>query len=90
MSNDTNRGAGILAAAVTLARETHYHRVSRADVAQRAGCGAGTVNLYFGDMEGLRDAVVAEAVRLGDTDIIAQAIVSKHPAVAGKRVQVLD
>lgn len=83
------RSVGILAAAVTLARETHYHRVSRADVAQRAGCGAGTVNLYFGDMEGLRDAVVAEAVRLGDTDIIAQAIVSKHPAVAGKRVQVL-
>lgn len=50
---DNTRGAGILAAAVTLARETHYHRVSRADVAQRAGCGAGTVNLYFGDMEGL-------------------------------------
>jgi AcrR family transcriptional regulator len=89
MTPDNTRGAGILAAAVTLARETHYHRVSRADVAQRAGCGAGTVNLYFGDMEGLRDAVVAEAVRLGDTDIIAQAIVAKHPAVAGKRVQVV-
>lgn len=82
------RKTTILAAAVSLARETHYHRVSRADVAARAECGAGTVNLYFGDMEGLRDAVVAEAVRTGDTDIIAQAIVSKHPAVAGRKVRV--
>lgn len=87
--NDSNRGAGILSAAMTLARADHYHRISRADVASKAGCGAGTVNLYFQDMEGLRDAVVAEAVRTGDTDIIAQAIVSKHPAVAGKRVQVI-
>lgn len=76
----------ILSAAMQLARETHYHRVNRSDVAQRAGCGAGTVNLYFKDMEGLRDAVVLEAVATGDTDIIAQAIVSKHPAVKGKRV----
>jgi len=84
-----DRRSTILSAATHLAREGHYHRISRADVAERAMCGAGTVNLYFGDMEGLRDAVVAEAVRTGDTDIIAQAIVSKHPAVAGKRVQVV-
>jgi AcrR family transcriptional regulator len=85
---ETTRRDTILAAAVTLARTDHYHRITRGDVAERAMCGAGTVNLYFGDMEGLRDAVVHEAVRTGDTDIIAQAIVSKHPAVAGKRVVV--
>lgn len=89
MTTDTTRHDQILHAATHLAREGHYHRISRADVAERAMCGAGTVNLYFGDMEGLRDAVVAEAVRTGDTDIIAQAIVAKHPAVAGKRVQVV-
>lgn len=85
-----DRRSTILSAATLLAREGHYHHISRADVAERAMCGAGTVNLYFGDMEGLRDAVVAEAVRTGDTDIIAQAIVSKHPAVAGKRVRVVS
>lgn len=84
-----DRRSTILSAATLLAREGHYHRISRADVAERAMCGAGTVNLYFGDMEGLRDAVVAEAVRTGDTDIIAQAIVAKHPAVAGRRIQVI-
>lgn len=88
--SDSERHATILQAATLLARADHYHRISRADVASKAGCGAGTVNLCFGDMEGLRDAVVAEAVRTGDKDIIAQAIVAKHPAVAGKRVQVVD
>lgn len=79
----------ILSAAMQLARETHYHKVNRADVAQRAGCGAGTVNLYFGDMEGLRDAIVHEGVAISDTDIIAQAIVSKHPAVKGRTIRVV-
>lgn len=79
----------ILEAATQLAREDHYQRIQRAGVAQRAGCGAGTINLYFGDMEGLRDAVVRHAVEIEDTDIIAQAIVSKHPAVKGRKIHVV-
>lgn len=37
---------------------------------------------HFGNADGLRAAIAAEAVRTGDTVIVPQLIASRHPAVA--------
>ncbi len=71
----------ILKAALDLASKQRYDRVTKADIAARAGCGTGTVNKYFKDMPGLRDAVMAEAVATGQHDVVAQGLVDRHPAV---------
>lgn len=73
----------ILARAMELAEHTHYARLTRQQVASATGCGAGTINFYFGDMKGLRDAIVAEAVSKGDPSrIVAQAYLDGHRETA--------
>lgn len=37
---------------------------------------------YFGDVEKLRNAVAAEAVRIGNSRVIVQLMMEKHSAVA--------
>ena len=37
---------------------------------------------HFGGVDGLKAAIAAEAVRLGDTVIVPQLIASRHPAAA--------
>jgi hypothetical protein len=37
---------------------------------------------HFGSAAALKDAIAAEAVRIGDTKIIPMLIAAKHPAVA--------
>lgn len=71
----------ILAAALELARTHRYDRLTRGMVASSAGVATGSVNYYFTDMAGLRDAVMAEAVATGDDAVVAQGLVDKHPAV---------
>lgn len=74
----------ILARAIELAEHTHYARLTRQQVASATGCGAGTINFYFGDMKGLRDAIVESAVAAGEPSrIVAQAYLDGHRATGG-------
>jgi AcrR family transcriptional regulator len=41
---------------------------------------------HFGDIAGLKAAIAAEAVRLGDSVIVPQLIASRHPAAAALSV----
>lgn len=38
---------------------------------------------HFGDIDKLRDAVAVEAVRIGNSHVIAQLIITKHRAASG-------
>lgn len=66
----------ILAAALKLAASTHYEKITREKVADSAGYSAGVVNYYFNTMDDLREAVVKEAMRLGEMRVVAQAAVA--------------
>lgn len=72
----------ILAVAVSLATNTRYDRLTRAQVAKAAGCATGSVNYYFQDMAGLRDELLTEGVRQRIPSLIVAGIIDKHPAVA--------
>jgi AcrR family transcriptional regulator len=75
----------ILQAALDLA-STHpgrYDRLTRSEIAKRANCATGSINYYFTDMAGLRDAVVEAAVATSAHRVVAAAIMDGHPAVAG-------
>lgn len=69
----------ILDAAVLLAARGRYDRITRGHVAAEAGCAAGSINYYFTDMDGLREAVMAHAVATGNSAILAQGLVDQHP-----------
>lgn len=78
----------ILDAALELAQEKRYDTISRGDVASRATVATGSVSYYFSDMDGLRDAVVAEAIAQGCWQVVAQALVDRHPLVVNAAPEV--
>lgn len=57
-----NRNRAVLEAAVDLAQERGFANITRDLVAERAGVAAGSVNNAYGNMDALRDAVMAHAV----------------------------
>ena len=65
---------------MALAGERGYEKITRHDVAARAGVATGSVNNAYGDMAGLRDAVVSAAVERGLLVIVAQGLAAGHPA----------
>jgi AcrR family transcriptional regulator len=73
----------IMAAAVEISRRDSYAVMTRDQVAAHAGVGAGTVNVIFGTMEGLREAVIKHAIANDITRIVADAVAHRHPAVKG-------
>lgn len=73
------RKQSILDAALTVARKKHYYKMLRSDVAKAANITASLVRHYFGDMDDLRDAVIAEAVKREDLILIAQGLTMGHP-----------
>jgi AcrR family transcriptional regulator len=75
----TVRKDQILAAAMRLARVDGYTHIVRTNIAAAAGCSTGLVNRYYGTMGQLRRAIIREAARIGDLEIIAQAAVAKDP-----------
>lgn len=70
----------ILTAAVTLAAAGRYDRLTRRDVAAAAGVSPARVSLFAGDMDGLRDAIMAAAVTDRVAVVIAQGLADRHPA----------
>jgi AcrR family transcriptional regulator len=58
-----------------MARKHGLYDMTRKQVAADAGVGNGTVTLHFGDMVGLRRAVVQQCIeRLQFLDVLAQAL----------------
>lgn len=68
----------ILAAATKLSRRQGYRKITRDGVAAEAGTSQGLVNRYFGDIEGLRNAVMTQAVRDADVKLVAQGIADRN------------
>lgn len=69
----------ILSAAMTLAEAEGFQNVRRDAVAIKAKVSQGLVNLYFGNMDALRTALMARAVQSGNVRVIAQGLIGKHP-----------
>lgn len=88
MTNDTRprlrcqpevRAAQILHAAIKLSERHGYMNITRQDIAQEAKCAEGLVSHYFGTMKMLHRAIVGAAIDQKNVNIIAQALVNKHP-----------
>ena len=69
----------ILNTAVQLARAKPYHQITRQEVSLAAGCGSGTINFHFHSMGGLWNEVVAYAVKHEVLEIVAMALMNRHP-----------
>lgn len=75
-----DRNRRILDAALSLATERGYRRVTRSDVAARAGVATGSVNNAYGTMEKLRDEIMRVAVERGLAVIVGQGLADSHPS----------
>lgn len=60
----------IFNAGLTLARQHGARRVLKKHIAEHLGCAMGTVNFRWETMEKLRDALVAEARKRNDMDLL--------------------
>lgn len=78
----TDRDDRILNAAIECALEDGYQWITRALVARKADVGVGTINLAYGDMRGLKRAVLKAAVERGIIKLVAQGMADGHPITA--------
>lgn len=62
-----------------LANLTNYRRVTRAQIAKRAGVATGSVSYHFKSMKKLQDAIVGRAVEGKVLKVVAQALANRHP-----------
>ena len=69
----------IIIAARTVIRHQGIRSVSRASIAVRARCSLALVSYHFGSMQKLLDAVVEQAVKAEDLEIIAQGLTVRNP-----------
>ncbi len=74
------RHDAILQAGLTLAERDGWGTLTRDAVARQAGVADGSVNHAFGTIDGLRSAVMAEAVARRIVSIVAAGLVAGHPA----------
>ena len=74
--NPELRKENILNAAIELAKAVGYYKVTRDDIAERAGVSMGLVSRYFGNMHQLRKAIMRSAVKQDIPEIVAQGIVN--------------
>lgn len=76
-ANPALRKDHILSAAVAMAKEVGYCKLTRDSVAEAAGVSMGLVTRYFGTMPQLRRDVIRYAIRHGIPEIIAQGLVNR-------------
>ena len=76
----------ILDAAVTLAETLGYRGVFKRHLADKLQCGMGTVNYHWGAMDVLRAAIVHEAIRRANQQIILQAVSLRDPIIWRKNL----
>lgn len=73
------RNQAILEAGLALAGERGFRKFSRSDVAARAKVAVGSVNNAYGTMDGLHDAIMAEAVKRRELTVVAGGLAERHP-----------
>ena len=73
------RKAHILAVGVNVAKTEGYHNVTRGMIADAAEISAGLVNVYFDDMQVLKDAIMEQAIIQKVLEIIAVGLAIKDP-----------
>lgn len=71
----------IITAALKVAEKYGYERMTRQQVASQAECAPALVSYYCGDMDQLRDSVVAAAMAQRCYPVIIQAMSAKHDYV---------
>lgn len=69
----------ILSAAMQLANLKGYKRLTRNDIATRAGVAAGSVSYHFKNMALMRTAMVERAVETSNLRLLGQALADRHP-----------
>ena len=84
----------ILDAAVELARESGYLKMTHSHVAGHVEVSPSLIRKYYVDKSQLRDAVMSEAVRLKIPEIVLQGLAAKdpiaHDAPAGLKAAALE
>lgn len=75
MTHDDRR-RDILEAAMQIARKSGFSRITRDGVAAAAGVSSGLVSYHFTDANGLRDAVVDEAIIIENVKLLGEALVA--------------
>ena len=73
----------ILDAAVEVAREHGYIKMTREQVTSRIGVSPSLIRKYYITLLDLQDAVMREAVRLGIPEIVLQGLAAKDPIAHG-------
>lgn len=73
------RVAQILAAALDLAPRVGYTKLTRDEVAARAGIPSSLICYHMGTMVEFRRALMREAIRVECLAVIAQGLVFRHP-----------
>lgn len=71
------RKSQLLKAALVLAEEGNYRTIKRRELAEAGEVSTGTVSLVFGDMDGLRTAVMRYAVKMKSLRVILQGIAAR-------------
>jgi len=70
----------LLDAAAVEAVDFGLNNMTRRGVAARAGVAAGSVNHEFETMDGLRDALIRNAIETRNVAVLAQGVATGHPA----------
>jgi AcrR family transcriptional regulator len=71
----------ILEAARSIARRKGFHNITQAEVAELSKAAVGTIHYHFGDMDGLRSAVMDHAIVHEELAIVAQGLAQNHPSL---------
>lgn len=71
------RKGQILGAAITLSKIDGYHKITRDNIADKAGISVGLVTRYFGTMTNLRRAIMRAAITQNIPEIVAQGLANK-------------
>ena len=73
------RETELRAAALQVALSVGYKALTREMVAEQGGVSAGLVSRAFGDMEALKQAILAEGCKLGILPIIVEGVLHRDP-----------
>ena len=77
-----HRREEILEVACTLAEESHFNRIRRHHLVDACGTAAGNISRVMGSMEQMRALLIEFAIENNRSQVIAQAIIDRHPSVA--------
>ena len=69
------RKQDILDAAMLLSIENNYATITKQQIADKCDISPSLINTYFNDMDGMRQAIMKEAIHLSVSSIIAQGVV---------------